>query len=206
MKPAARTMVSRLVIAFLVATATGSAAAAAKPGDAAPDFALPDVDGTVHTLSAHAGSWVVLEWVNFDCPFVKKHYRSGNMPALQEKWRKQGVTWYSINSSAPGKQGHFETAALKERIAAEKATPTAYLLDTDGATGRAYGAQTTPHMFIIDPQGKLVYTGAIDDRPSPDPESLKGARNHADAALTAAMAGKPVSPAATKAYGCAVKY
>lgn len=191
---------------FAVAALAAPAAASVKPGDAAPDFTLPDVEGIPHTLSDHAGSWVVLEWINFDCPFVQKHYRSGNMPALQKKWRDQGVVWYAINSSAKGKQGHFETAELKERIAAEKAAPTAYLLDTNGKTGRAYGAQVTPHMYVIDPEGALVYVGAIDDKATTKLADVKTARNHVEAALTAAMAGKPVSPVATKAYGCSVKY
>ncbi len=200
-------MIRPLASAFLFATAFALAAhAAVKPGDAAPDFTLPDSEGKTHSLKDHAGKWVVLEWVNFDCPFVRKHYRSGNMPALQKEWRETGVTWYSVNSSAPGKQGHFEGDELKARIASENSAADAYLLDTDGAVGRAYGAQATPHMFVIDPRGKVAYAGAIDDKPTTNLADVEGATNYVSAALTAAMAGKRVNPAATKAYGCSVKY
>ncbi|HLU69655.1 MAG TPA: redoxin domain-containing protein [Fibrobacteria bacterium] len=195
-------------VAALVATAalTTPLHAAAKPGEAAPAFTLVDATGQRHALKDHAGTWVVLEWVNFDCPFVRKQYRSGNMPALQRKWRDKGVVWYAVNSSAPGKQGHFEGDALTARIAEEKSAASAYLLDPHGRTGRAYGAKTTPHMFVIDPQGKVVYAGAIDDKPTTRLEDVPGARNYVDEALTLAMAGKAVKTPATGAYGCTVKY
>jgi peroxiredoxin len=183
-----------------------NAGAAVKPGDAAPAFVLTDADGETHSLKDQAGKWVVLEWVNYDCPFVKRHYNSGSMPALQKEWRDKDVAWFSVNSSKAGSQGHFENPALKERIARERSAATAYLLDTDGKTGKAYGAQVTPHMFVINPEGKIVYAGAIDDKPTTKLADAGGATNHVSAALTAAMAGKPVSPAATKAYGCGVKY
>lgn len=195
-----------VAMGLLTLAAAPASHAAVKPGDAAPAFTLPGAHGGSHSLTDHAGQWVVLEWVNFDCPFVRKHYRSGNMPALQKKWTEEGVIWLSINSSAEGKQGHFEGDALRGRIASEKAAPTAYLLDADGAVGRAYGAQTTPHMFVIDPDGAVVYAGAIDDKPTTRLEDVKTATNHVSAALVAARAGEPVNPAATKAYGCAVKY
>lgn len=195
-----------VTMGLLTLATTSVSLAAVKPGDAAPAFTLTDAHGATHSLKEHAGQWVVLEWVNFDCPFVRKHYRSGNMPALQEKWTKDGVVWYSINSSAEGKQGHFESDALRARIASEKAAPTAYLRDIDGTVGRAYGAQTTPHMFVIDPDGAVVYAGAIDDKPTTRLEDVKTATNYLGAALVAARSGKPVKPAATKAYGCAVKY
>ena len=180
--------------------------AAAKPGQAAPAFALKDTGGVEHTLKACAGKWVVLEWVNYDCPFVKKHYHSGHMPKLQKQWKDKGVTWFSVNSSASGKQGYFEPADLRRRMEERKADPTAYLLDTDGKVGKLYGAKTTPHMFVIDTTGKVVYAGAIDDKPSTDVEDVPGAKNYLSAALEAAMAGKPVDPAATAPYGCSVKY
>lgn len=194
-----------LALALTFASAL-PAVAAVKPGDAAPAFALTDAAGNKHALKDHAGKWVVLEWVNFDCPFVRKQYNSGNMPALQKKWRDKDVVWFSVNSSAEGKQGHFTGDALTARIAAEKSVHTAYLLDTDGRTGRAYGAKTTPHMFVIDPKGKVVYAGAIDDKPTTRLADVEGARNYVDEALTLAMAGKPVKTPATGAYGCAVKY
>lgn len=183
-----------------------SAEAAVKPGDAAPAFSLVDTEGQRHALKDHAGTWVVLEWVNYDCPFVRKQYRSGNMPSLQKKWRDKGVVWYAVNSSAPGKQGHFEGDALTARIAEEKSAATAYLLDTDGRTGKAYGAKTTPHMFIINPTGKIVYAGAIDDKPTTRLADIEGARNYVDEALTLSMDGKRVKTPVTGAYGCTVKY
>lgn len=197
-----------LNIAFglLAFTAAMPTFAAVKPGDIAPAFTLTDATGNRHALKDHAGKWVVLEWVNFDCPFVRKQYNSGNMPALQKKWRDEGVTWFSVNSSAKGKQGYFEGEELAARITAEKAVPTAYLLDTDGKTGKAYGAKATPHMFVIDPKGKVVYAGAIDDKPTTKLSDVEGARNYVDEALTLARAGKPVKTPATGAYGCAVKY
>lgn len=180
--------------------------AAVTPGDAAPAFTLPDVEGTEHSLADHEGEWVVLEWINYDCPFVGKHYNSGTMQALQRKWRDQGVIWFAVNSSKPGSQGHFETAALKERIAREKAEHTAYLLDTDGTVGRKYGARVTPHMYVINPEGKLVYVGGIDDKPSTRLADIETATPYVDNALVAARAGDPVEPNATRAYGCSVKY
>lgn len=182
------------------------AQAAVKPGDTAPAFSLMDATGQRRALQDHAGEWVVLEWVNFDCPFVRKQYRSGNMPALQKKWRDKGVVWYAVNSSAQDKQGYFAGDELTARIAAEKAVPTAYLLDTDGKTGRAYGAKTTPHMFVINPEGEVVYVGAIDDKPTTRLADVEGARNYVDEALTRARAGKAVKTPATGAYGCLVKY
>jgi hypothetical protein len=180
--------------------------AAPVPGDTAPAFTLPDVDGNMHSLADHAGKWVVLEWINYDCPFVKKHYNSGAMPALQRKWRDQGVIWYAINSSKTGSQGYFEIPALKERIAKEKAEHTAYLIDTDGTVGRKYGARVTPHMYVINPEGKLVYIGAIDDKPTARLADIEGATPYVDNALTAGFAGNPIEPNATRAYGCAVRY
>jgi peroxiredoxin len=179
---------------------------AARPGAMAPDFTLPDAAGKDRALADYRGKWVVLEWVNYDCPFVKKHYGSGNMQKLQKAASDKGVVWLSINSSAPGKQGHFEGDALTQRMAAVKAAPAAYLQDPEGKVGRLYKAKTTPTLFVVNPEGKVVYAGAIDDKPSTDQEDIAKAKNYVQAALDAAMAGKPVEPASTTSYGCGVKY
>lgn len=179
---------------------------APRPGALAPEFTLSDAGGKSRSLADYKGKWVVLEWVNYDCPFVKKHYGSGNMQKLQAAAKTKGAVWLSINSSAPGKQGHFAGAELAKRIADEKAAPEAYLLDPDGKVGKTYNAKTTPTMFIINPEGLVVYAGAIDDKASTDREDIATAKNYVQAALDAGMAGKPVETAATQAYGCGVKY
>ena len=204
----------RAVQAATSAPATSSTAAAparsvetaARAGAMAPDFTLTDAAGKSHTLSSYKGKWVVLEWVNYDCPFVKKHYGSGNMQKLQKAALDKGAVWLSINSSAPGKQGHFEGAALTKRIADEKAAPAAYLIDADGKVGKEYKAKTTPAMYVINPEGKVVYTGAIDDKASTDQEDVATAKNYVTAALDAGIAGKAVETASTQSYGCGVKY
>lgn len=188
------------------ASVTQAEAVAPRPGSLAPDFTLPDASGKSHSLSAYRGKWVVLEWVNYDCPFVRKHYGSGNMQKLQKEYRGKGAVWLSINSSAPGKQGHFEGQELAQRMAAVKAQPDAYLQDPDGKVGLLFKAKTTPSMFVINPQGKVVYVGAIDDKPSTDQEDIPKARNYVQAALDAGLAGKPVETASTTSYGCGVKY
>jgi peroxiredoxin len=190
----------------LMAKTLPADAVAPRPGSLAPDFTLPDASGKSHTLSAYRGKWVVLEWVNYDCPFVKKHYGSGNMQKHQKAAREKGAVWLSINSSAPGKQGHFEGDELAKRIEGAEGQVDAYLLDSEGKTGKSYKAKTTPHMFVIDPAGKVVYAGAIDDRPSADQADVKDAENYVAAALEAGMAGKPVKTASTTPYGCGVKY
>jgi peroxiredoxin len=172
----------------------------------APELTLPDAAGKNHSLSDYRGKWVVLEWVNYDCPFVRKHYGSGNMQALQKYARDKGAVWLSINSSAPGKQGHFEGKELSDKIAAVKAYPNEYLQDPEGAVGKLYRAKTTPTMFVIDPQGKVVYAGAIDDKASTDQEDVPGAKNFVRAALDAGLAGKVVEVASAPSYGCGVKY
>lgn len=178
----------------------------ARVGQTAPDFTLTSSQGEKYTLSDYEGRFVILEWINFDCPFVKKHYHSGNMPSLQQKYRDNDIVWLSICSSAPGKQGHFAGDELTSRIKSEGWDGTAYLIDADGKVGRMYDAKTTPHMYIINPEGELVYMGAIDDRPTTDLEDVDGARNYVVAALDAATAGKTVATSATKSYGCSVKY
>lgn len=205
--PPARPSSSAPEVPVSVRTASAPARAVApRPGAEAPAFSLPDAQGQVRSLADYRGKWVVLEWVNYDCPFVKKHYGSGNMQKLQAEARAKGVTWLSINSSAPGKQGHFEGAELARRMSEAKAAPDAYLLDPDGKVGKAYQAKTTPTLFVIDPEGKVVYAGAIDDKPSTDREDIPVAKNFVRAALDAAMAGKPVETASAPSYGCGVKY
>ena len=151
------------ILAGLAFSGQASASDGAKIDAPAPDFKLQDSKGKSHSLSDFRGKWVVLEWVNFDCPFVRKHYRSGNMPALQAEYTGKDVVWLSICSSAPGRQGYFEGKELLDRIALEKSAATAYLIDTDGKVGQLYGAKTTPHMYVINPEGTLVYAGGIDN-------------------------------------------
>lgn len=195
-----------LLAASLLALRPAPAEAAAAIGQAAPDFTLADVKGGKHSLSSYKGKWVVLEWINYDCPFVNKHYGSGNLPTLQKTYTGKGVTWLTINSSAPGKQGNFPNPEIESRSRAAGAAFSAYLLDTDGNVGRAYGAKTTPHMYVIDPAGKLVYAGGIDDKPSTDVADIATAKNFVAAALDEALAGKPVTVATSTPYGCSVKY
>ena len=172
----------------------------------APAFMASDSHGKLHSLDQYKGKFVVLEWHNQGCPFTRKHYESGNMQALQKQWTEKGVVWLTVISSAEGKEGYVTPSQENEYMARMHATPTAALLDPEGKLGRLYNAKTTPHMFVIDPQGKLIYSGAIDDRPSTDLDDVKGADNYVSDALTAAMSGKPVANAHTRAYGCSVKY
>jgi peroxiredoxin len=182
------------------------AAAGAGAGESAPAFSLPDQDGRTRSLSDFRGKFVVLEWFNNDCPFVRKHYGSGNMQGLQAAYTGRGVVWLTIASSAPGRQGHVSAEEARAIIAHRDARQTALLLDPDGAVGRRYGAKTTPHMFVINPEGVVIYKGAIDDRPSADPADIDGAVNYVQQALEDAMAGGPVTVADTTPYGCSVKY
>jgi len=176
------------------------------PGEAAPDFSATDSNGKTQTLSKMKGKFVVLEWFNQGCPYVKKHYDSGNMQKLQKQYTGKDVVWWTILSSAPGKQG-YETAAEANATMKEKgAASSAVLLDPEGKIGKLYQAKTTPHLFVIDPKGSLIYMGAIDDKASTDVADLSGATNYVSQALDAAMAGKPVVNAATVPYGCSVKY
>jgi len=175
-------------------------------GKKAPDFTLMSAKGEEYSLSDYEGKYVVLEWVNFDCPFVKKHYGSGNMPELQKKYRDKDVVWLSICSSAPGKQGYFEGEELTSRMDAEEWMGTAYLNDPTGKVGKMYGATNTPHMFVIGPNGELLYAGAIDDTPSTKASDIPTSKNYVMSALDAAMKGDPIEAKATAAYGCSVKY
>jgi hypothetical protein len=176
------------------------------PGVIAPDFKGTDSNGKTHTLSQYRGKYVVLEWANKGCPYEQKHYLSGNMEALQREWTGKGVIWLSVISSAPGEQGNVTPAEENEYLKTMKAAPTAAILDPSGAIGHLYQAKTTPHIFVIDPAGKLIYQGAIDDKPTTDQADIKTARNYLNEALNAAMAGKQVPTVSTRPYGCSVKY
>jgi peroxiredoxin len=180
--------------------------AAVKAGDTAPEFTATDSNGKTQKLSDYKGKFVVLEWTNQECPFTLKHYASGNMQKLQKEWTGKGVVWMTVLSSAPGEQGHVsaqeENAYLKE----QNASPTAALIDEKGTMGHLYGAKTTPHIYVIDPQGKVVYAGAIDDKPTTSKDDIAGAKNYVAAALTEATSGKGVTTENTQPYGCSVKY
>ena len=196
----------RLLPFAIVALAAMPAAAEQTTGQPAGNFRLMDADGKAVTLSQFKGRPVVLEWNNPGCPFVQKHYDSGNMQAAQAKAKAMGAAWLTINSGAPGKQGHMTGAEAKAFLAAQKAQPTAYLLDPQGRVGKGYGAKTTPHMYLIDASGKLVYQGGIDDKPTANKADIPGARNHMLAALGEVKAGKKVSVPEARPYGCSVKY
>ena len=172
----------------------------------APAFTLPDDHGQEHSLSDYAGNWVVLEWLNYGCPFVQKHYGSGNMQRLQADYGGRGVVWLSIVSSAPGEQGYFEPDEMIAMNEEQGNQAAAVLLDPEGSVGRAYGAKTTPQMYIINPEGVLLYNGAIDNMPTTRQSDVNGARNYLAIALGEAMAGQPVSRPTTQPYGCSVKY
>jgi peroxiredoxin len=195
-----------LLAAVGVADAAAAFAASAVVGQPAPVFTATDTNGKPESLADFKGKWVVLEWTNNECPFVGKHYGSGNMQKLQKAYTGKGVTWLSVISSGPGKEGYLDAARANALTKERGAAPSAVLLDPEGAVGRLYGAKTTPHMFVIDPQGKIVYEGAIDDRPSTDVADIAKAKNYVSAALDEAMAGKPVTTASSAPYGCAVKY
>ena len=191
---------------WLLANVATTFAEAPAVGAAAPDFSLPDSTGKAEKLSEYKGKYVVLEWTNPECPFVRKHYESENMQKLQAEYVKKGVVWLSIDSSAPGEQGYLYVADAKKAKEGKYAADTALLLDPDGKVGHLYDAKNTPGMFIIDPEGKLIYSGAIDSIASADKADLAKATNYVRTALDEAMAGKPVTKAKSKPYGCSVKY
>lgn len=200
-------MKTLLAAALAAAVAfAGNAYAAATVGQPAPSFTLTDTKGTTHSLADFAGKTVVLEWFNHECPFVKKHYGAGNMQKQQDAATGNGVIWLAINSSAPGKQGHVNAEQANAVLGEWKANPTAFLLDHDGTVGRAYGAKTTPHMYVIDGTGVLRYNGAIDSNPSADPADIPGATQYVDAALADLAADRAVARGTTQPYGCSVKY
>jgi len=179
--------------------------AAVKVGQAAPDFQLIGSDGKTHKLSDYADKTVVLEWTNHDCPYVRKHYRSGNMQKLQKQFTDKGVVWLSVISSAPGKQGHVSAAEANEQTASRDASPSKVLLDSKGDVGRTYGARTTPHMYVIE-KGVMRYMGGIDSIPSASDSDIADAEPYVQLALNSVLAGKPVATAVTRPYGCSVKY
>jgi peroxiredoxin len=192
--------------AALAAPRRASASAEAKVGTAAPAFTAPATTGASQSLADLRGKVVVLEWTNHDCPYVRKHYESGNMQALQRETTGQGVVWLTIISSAPGTQGYVTAPQADELTASRKAAPSAVLLDPKGTVGKLYGATNTPHMYVIDKTGTLVYAGAIDDRPTTRRADVQGANNYVRAALQSVAAGEPVKTPVTRAYGCTVKY
>jgi hypothetical protein len=201
-----RTALRRALLLCLPLALAAASAHATKVGDPAPSFSLVDTNGKQHALGDFKGKVVVLEWFNHDCPFVKKHYDSGNMPALQSRYAAKDVVWLSINSSAPGKQGNYAPEKASELSKEKKSAATYVLLDQDGTVGRLYGAKTTPHMYVIDGKGILRYEGAIDSVSSTDQADIKDATNYVAAAVDAVMAGKNVDPSVTQSYGCGVKY
>jgi hypothetical protein len=184
----------------------GPAVASVETGARAPAFSVQDANGATRTLSEFSGRMVILEWTNHGCPYVRKHYDSGNMQALQREATADGIVWLQVISSAPGEQGHLDGVGALARVRTDNAAPSATLLDPTGVMGRAYGARNTPQMFIISGEGVVVYQGAIDDRPSARPASLEGATNYVRAALADIEAGRAVQVAETTPYGCSVKY
>jgi len=201
-------MKTKLLFLTLTALCTGAlfAADAPKVGAPAPVFSLPDANGKTHSLGQYKGKYVVLEWFNPGCPFVQKHYKSDNMQALQKQFTGKGVAWLTIDSSAPGAQGYLTAEEGKKQMSEWSMGSTALLLDPEGKVGHEYHANNTPHMVVVNPEGKVIYEGAIDSTPSINPDDIKSSTNYVKVALEESMAGKPVSTAQTKAYGCSVKY
>lgn len=199
-------MLTRALAAAALIACSAAATAAAVVGQSAPAFSATDTAGKPVALADFKGKTVVLEWVNPGCPFVRKHYDSANLPATQKRAVAQGVVWLAINSTHRGASDYLAPAAMGEWMKDKGAAATATLMDADGSVGRAYGARTTPHLYVIDPRGTLVYAGAIDSKPSANPADIKTATNYADQAVAAVVAGKPVAPAATQPYGCSIKY
>lgn len=205
-------MRTRHPVLLLTTAALGSALPAAmdRPspeiGAPAPVFTLQDTKGMEHALTDYRGEWVVLEWLNYGCPFVQKHYRTGNIPGQQGKWTERGVVWFSIVTSPPGTQGYYPPARMDAKSAELRNAATAVLYDSDGTVGRQYKARTTPHLFVIDPEGTLVYMGGIDDVPTARNQDLARATQLADRALEQATSGEPVTQPTSRPYGCNVKY
>lgn len=199
-------MNKKFVILFLVFFSCLVVAQQAKLNESAPDFKLTDSNGSEHSLSDFAGKIVVLEWINYDCPFVKKHYDSKNMQSLQKKYTEKDVIWLAICSSNKGKQGNFSIEEINERSKDHGAKFTAYLIDEDGTVGKMYGAKTTPHMYIIDKSGMLVYAGGIDDKATTDVDDIKDSKSYVSAALDELLGGSKVSVQSSTPYGCSVKY
>jgi hypothetical protein len=195
-----------IVTASLALGSAFTAAAQAVVNQPAPAFSAKDATGKTVSLADFKGRHVVLEWVNPGCPFVQKHYNSGNMPATQKDAMAKGVVWLSVSSTAKDAGDYLPPAELARWLQSKSGAPTATLIDEEGKLGRSYGARTTPHMYLIDPQGKLIYAGAIDSKPSANPADIRTATNYVKQAVGEAVAGKPVSQAQTQAYGCSIKY
>jgi peroxiredoxin len=201
-------MKTKLLLSVLACLASTALFAADPPpvGSTAPDFSVSDSKGKTQSASQYKGKYVVLEWFNPECPFVKKHYGSGNMQKLQEEFTGKGVVWLTIDSNAPGMQGNLTPEQANAKIAEWKAHSTALLLDPDGKAGRTYGAKNTPHMFVINPEGKIIYEGAIDSKATPNPADIASSTNYVKVALDESLAGKPVTTPSSRPYGCSVKY
>jgi peroxiredoxin len=198
----------KLFLISLISVVAARFAAAEVPaiGSAAPDFSAPDPAGKAHSLTEYKGKYVVLEWFNPECPFVKKHYGGGNMQKLQEEYTAKGVVWLTIDSNAPGTEGNISPEQAQKIMASWKTKQTALLLDPESNIARSYGAKNTPNMVVISPEGKVVYEGAIDSKPTPNPADIPASTNYVKAALDESLAGKPISNSQTKPYGCSVKY
>src|SRR5437868_14392560 len=201
-------MKTKLLLTALTTLAAGALYAADVPpvGSAEPDFSAPDANGKTQSLSQYKGKYVVLEWFNPECPFVKKHYGSDNMQKLQQEYTGKGVVWLTIDSNAPGSEGNISAEQAKKIMASWKTKQTALLLDPESNVAKLYGDKNTPNMVIINPEGKIVYEGAIDSKASPNPADIPSSTNYVKAALDESLAGKPVSNPTTKPYGCSVKY
>src|SRR6266705_159456 len=195
-------MKTKLILTIVASLVTTALYAFDPPpvGSAAPDFSLTDAKGKTHSLAQYKGKYVVLEWFNPECPFVKKHYGSGNMQKLQEEFTRKGVVWLTIDSNAPGSEGNMTPEQAEKVAAAWKTHQTALLLDPEGKAGRAYGAKNTPNMVVIDPEGKIVYEGAIDSKATPNPADIPSSTNYVKAALDESLEGKPVTTSTTKPY------
>jgi len=201
-------MNTKTILTILTSLAAGAVFALDAPpvGSTAPDFSLTNAKGKTHSLSQYKGKYVVLEWFNPECPFVKKHYGSGNMQKLQEEYTGKGITWLTIDSNAPGSEGNLTADAASKVMTGWKTRQTALLLDPEGKAGRAYGAKNTPNMVVINPEGRIVYEGAIDSKATPNPADIPGSTNYVKVALDESLAGKPITTSTTKPYGCSVKY
>jgi peroxiredoxin len=201
-------MKTKLISIFITCLGVAALDAADAPpvGSNAPEFSLPDANGKTHSLSEYKGKYVVLEWFNPECPFVKKHYGSSNMQKLQQEYTGKGVVWLTIDSNAPGTEGNITAEQAQKITSGWNTHQTALLLDPDGKAGRAYGAKNTPNMVVINPDGKIVYEGAIDSKATPNPNDIPNSTNYVKAALDESLSGKPISNAQTKPYGCSVKY
>jgi len=202
-------MNKKIAFTTFLASLIAAAALALEPppvGTAAPEFSLADAKGQTHSLGEYKGKYVVLEWFNPECPFVKKHYGSGNMQKLQDEYTGKGVVWLTIDSNAPGTQGNVTAEEAQKITSSWKTHQTALLLDPEGKAGRAYGAKNTPNMVVINPDGRIAYEGAIDSKASPNPADIPSSTNYVKVALDESLAGKPVSTPKTKPYGCSVKY